>query len=116
MIRAQPSAAGQTLYDAADMKLRLGLAGVGAGAMNLLPGFAHSPIVELAAAADLREEALAGLAREFGARTYHSIEDLCRDDDVDAIWVATPNQLHAQHTITALEHGKHVIVSKPMAV
>src|SRR5712692_193441 len=94
MIRAQPSAAGRSLYDAADMKLRLGLSGVGAGAMNLLPGFAHSPIVELAAAADLREEALVGLSREFGARTHHSIQELCEDDGIDAIWVATPNQFH----------------------
>ncbi len=98
------------------MRLRIGLAGVGAGALNILPGFAHSPIVELAAAADLREEALAGVAREFGARTYRTVEALCQDDGVDAIWVATPNHLHAEHTIMALEHGKHVIVSKPMAV
>jgi phthalate 4,5-cis-dihydrodiol dehydrogenase len=35
---------------------------------------------------------------------------------VDAIYIATPHELHAQHVITALEHDKHVIVEKPMAL
>ena len=35
---------------------------------------------------------------------------------VDAIWVASPNALHAEHTIAAARHGKHVICEKPMAV
>jgi phthalate 4,5-cis-dihydrodiol dehydrogenase len=56
------------------------------------------------------------MARDFGVQTFASVEDMCSGGDVDAIWVATPNPLHAQHSIAALERGKHVIVSKPMAV
>ena len=41
---------------------------------------------------------------------------MCQSDKVDAVWVATPNHLHAQHAIIAAAHKKHVIVSKPMAV
>lgn len=96
--------------------LRFGLAGIGAGAKNLLEGFAHNPNVKLVAAADLRQEALAAMEREFGVKTFTSVEQMCAEPDVDAVWVATPNQFHAPHTIAALEHGKHVIVSKPMAV
>jgi phthalate 4,5-cis-dihydrodiol dehydrogenase len=97
-------------------RLKFGLIGVGAGARNLLAGFAGSPHVHLVAVADIRPEALASMARDYGVRTYSSAEDLCADSDIEAVWVATPNQMHAEHTITALDHGKHVIVSKPMAV
>ncbi|HLG70347.1 MAG TPA: Gfo/Idh/MocA family oxidoreductase [Chloroflexota bacterium] len=98
------------------VKLRFGLAGIGAGAKNLLEGFAHNPNVELRAAADLRQDALAAMAREFGVQTFRSVEDMCSQGNLDAVWVATPNQFHAPHAIAALERGKHVIVSKPMAV
>jgi len=99
-----------------ERRLKFGLAGIGAGARNLLEGFAHSPRVRLTAVADVREDALTAMAAEFGVQTFRSVGDMCRQGDVDAIWVATPNQLHAEHAIAALERGKHVIVSKPMAV
>jgi len=44
-----------------------------------------------------------------------SIEDLFADD-IDAVYVATPNALHREHAIRCLEAGKHVLVDKPMAL
>ena len=41
---------------------------------------------------------------------------MCASSNVDAVYVATPNQLHAQHAITAANHKKHVIVGKRMAL
>jgi phthalate 4,5-cis-dihydrodiol dehydrogenase len=41
---------------------------------------------------------------------------LCSDPDVEAVWVSSPNRFHAEHTILAASHGKHVVVEKPMAV
>ena len=35
---------------------------------------------------------------------------------VEAVWIATPNRLHAAQTITAAQAGKHVVVQKPMAL
>jgi phthalate 4,5-cis-dihydrodiol dehydrogenase len=96
--------------------LRVGLVGVGVGASQLLPALTTSPHIELVAAADVRPAALAQFAREFGAQTYGSVEELAENPRVEAVWVATPNQLHAQHVIAAAERGKHVIVSKPMAI
>jgi phthalate 4,5-cis-dihydrodiol dehydrogenase len=68
----------------------------------------------MVAAADVRPEALERLRGEYGIATFGSVEALC--DAVDAVWVATPNQLHAEHAIAAMQRGKHVIVSKPMAI
>jgi phthalate 4,5-cis-dihydrodiol dehydrogenase len=94
----------------------VGLVGVGVGASQLLPALTTSPHIQLVAAADVRPAALEQFAREFGARTYASVEALAEDPRVEAVWVATPNQLHAQHAIAAAQRGKHVIVSKPMAI
>src|SRR5262249_8590846 len=96
--------------------LRFGLVGVGVGASQLLPALTHSTHIKLTAAADLRPEALERFAQEFGAETYTSVEALCESANVDAVWIATPNHLHAQQVIAAADRGKHVIVSKPMAI
>lgn len=96
--------------------LRVGLVGLGVGATQLLPALSTSPHIQLIAAADVRPGALAHFAREFGAQTYSSGEELAENPRVEAVWVATPNHLHAQHVIAAAERGKHVIVSKPMAI
>ena len=47
---------------------------------------------------------------------YDSVDDLLRDPGVDAVFISSPNSVHAIHTITAAKAGKHVLVEKPMAV
>jgi predicted dehydrogenase len=96
--------------------LRLGVAGLGVASTLFLPGVEQFPQARIAAAADRRAGALEAFARKYGARTYDSVEALCADPDLDVVWVATPNQFHCQHAVTAAEHGKHVICTKPMAL
>jgi phthalate 4,5-cis-dihydrodiol dehydrogenase len=97
-------------------RLRLGIAGLGVASTQVLPGAERSPHTEIVAAADLRGNALQSFAAKYGARTYDSVAELCADPGVDVVWIATPNQLHCEHTIMAAEHGKHVICTKPMAL
>ena len=47
---------------------------------------------------------------------YTSLETLLADSRVDVVWLASPNFLHAPHTIRAAHAGKHVLVEKPMAI
>src|SRR5438105_1960467 len=54
-------------------------------------------------------------ARYPESRVYDSVEKLCADPDVEAVWIATPNRFHAPHTVAAANAGKHVVVEKPMA-
>lgn len=97
-------------------KLRVGLAGVGTVSRTILPGIESIPNVTLSAVADIRQEPLDFCRERYGARTYTTVEALCEDPDVDAVWICTPNMLHAEHAIIAAEHGKHVICEKPMAI
>lgn len=98
-------------------RLRLGVAGLGRAFMLLAPALAHHPRVTLAACFDPRAEARARFAQEVaGARAHATFEALCDDAGLDALYLATPHQFHAEHAIRAARAGKHVLVEKPMAV
>lgn len=96
-------------------RLRVGIAGLGVAASQVLPAF-EGGAYELAAGADSRPEAREAFSRACGVDAVASVEELCRRDDVDAVWIATPNALHAEHTVAAARAGKHVICEKPMAL
>ena len=46
---------------------------------------------------------------------YSKLEDLLKDESVEAVWVASPNHFHAPQAIASLKAGKHVLCEKPMA-
>ncbi|MGH7833525.1 MAG: Gfo/Idh/MocA family protein [Candidatus Binatia bacterium] len=96
--------------------LRLGMAGLGVASTQILPSISSLPFVKISAAADVRPGALEKFRAAYGGETFNSVAELSASPDVDALYVSTPNQLHAEHVITAAEHGKHVIVEKPMAL
>ena len=96
--------------------LRFGVIGIGAGFKGLFRAFETHPGVKIVAACDVRQDALDRFAQDYGVATYLDPADLCSDPNVDAVWIASPNQYHAQQAIIAAEHKKHTIVSKPMAV
>jgi phthalate 4,5-cis-dihydrodiol dehydrogenase len=96
--------------------LRMGMAGLGVASTQILPAVSRLPYLQITAAADLRSDALAKFRKQYDAETYTSVEQMCESPNLDFIYIATPNQLHAQHAITAAERKKHVIVEKPMAL
>jgi phthalate 4,5-cis-dihydrodiol dehydrogenase len=98
-------------------RLKIGMIGIGVGGAEILPAMEAMDSVEIAAGADVVPETLTRFKQRFPeAKTYGSAEDLCADPDVQAVWVSSPNRFHAEHTILAANHGKHVVVEKPMAV
>lgn len=56
------------------------------------------------------------LAQERGIRSYDSFEELLRDDEIDLVTVATPNDAHKPIVIAALEAGKNVVCEKPVSI
>lgn len=97
-------------------RLRLGIAGLGRGFMLMLPTLRADPRLAVVAAADPRPEARRQFEIDFGGRAYESVDALCADANVEAVYVATPHELHAAHAIAAARAGKHLLVEKPMAV
>lgn len=48
-------------------------------------------------------------------RLFTSINELVLDDQIDVVYIASPNSLHAEQAAECIKNGKHVIVEKPMA-
>jgi len=97
-------------------QLRFGVVGLGRAAAATVPAIARNPNTSVVAAADSNPEVLEAFAQRYAARTYRTIEELCADRDVDAVYIATPTHLHTQHVLTAAAAGKHVICEKPLAI
>jgi phthalate 4,5-cis-dihydrodiol dehydrogenase len=94
----------------------LGVAGLGRAFTLMLPTLSSDPRLQLVAAADTRTRARDRFAADFAAPSYATVEELCDDGNVEAVYLATPHQHHAKHVQIAASRGKHVLVEKPMAV
>jgi phthalate 4,5-cis-dihydrodiol dehydrogenase len=92
------------------------MAGLGVASTQILPPISSLPYVKITAAADTRTDALDKFRSAYGGEAFNSVEAMCDSPNVDAVYIATPNELHARHVIAAAERGKHVIVEKPMAL
>ena len=96
--------------------VRLGVAGLGRAFVLMLPSLRADPRVRLVAAAAPRAESRAAFEAEFGGRAYADVAEMCADPGVEAVYIATPHQMHAEHVVGAARAGKHVLVDKPLAV
>lgn len=75
------------------------------------------PNVAIRAACDIREEALAGFARQYGIpQTFTDYRNMLAQADVDCVTIATPHHLHPRMVTDALLAGKHVLCEKPLAI
>ena len=71
----------------------------------------------LLAVCDIVPQKAHELSKKFGGTVYSNLDDLLKkEQDVQVVSVCTPNGLHAEHTIKALQHGKHVLCEKPMCL
>jgi len=96
--------------------LRFGIAGLGQAFASTLPEILAHPYIKIVAGADLRREAREKFLADFGGPVYEDVGELCSNPEIDAVYVATPHQFHARHSLLALECGKHVLLEKPMAL
>src|SRR5262245_54245537 len=99
-------------------KVRWGLVGCGdISSKRVAPALRDLAECELVAVNRARAELAQQFAEEFGAKRWHSDwRELIADDEVDAVYIATPVYLHAEQTIAAAEAGKSVLCEKPMAM
>src|SRR5690606_11890938 len=99
-----------------DRKIRFGIVGFGVCQFGAAFSLQDHPNVEVVAVSDLIPERCAGLAKACRCeKTYPSLEELVKDDNIEAVFVATDAPSHARHCIEVLKHGKHVATAVPAA-
>jgi len=95
--------------------INVGVVGLGQG-MSHLGAFNALDRSRVFAIADLREDIRTQVATKYGVeRNYATLDELLLDKDIQLVVIATPDHLHGQHVIQALEAGKHVLSEIPMA-
>jgi len=97
-----------------DRKVRVGIVGYGVCRFGASFGFQDHPNVDVVAVSDLIPERCRALAKVCRCKkTYPSLEELVKDDHIEAVFVATDAPNHARHCINVLEHGKHAACAVP---
>ncbi len=99
-------------------KLKMGVLGCGSIAeIAHFPSIQQSPDAELEAVCDTDEEHLREVKAKWGARvTYTDYRKMFAEAQIDAVVIATPNNLHRNQAVAAARAGMNVIVEKPLAV
>jgi 2-hydroxy-4-carboxymuconate semialdehyde hemiacetal dehydrogenase len=96
--------------------MRIALAGAGAFGEKHLDGLKKIDGVEIVSVISRRAEQAAEVAARYGAR--HSgteLDEALARDDVDAVILCTPTQMHAEQAIACMDAGKHVQVEIPLS-
>ncbi len=106
---------------AKQIKLRWGILGAARINQQLMPAIVEAKNSELVAIASRRpgaaEETLARYApQQKNVKIYNHPESLLGDDNIEAVYIPLANREHAEWTLRAIEHGKHVLCEKPMAL
>ena len=96
--------------------MRIALAGAGAFGEKHLDGLKNIDGVEIVSIVSRTGEQAAAVAEKYGARhSSTELEDALARDDVDAVILCTPTQMHAAQAIACMDAGKHVQVEIPLA-
>lgn len=99
-------------------RLTVGLIGLGEVAQLMhLPLLADDPRFALGAVSDVSQDLMDHVASRYGVPTRHATADtLIEDPALDAVFILTPDHLHAELIEKCIRSGKHVFVEKPAAL
>ena len=97
-------------------EVRTAIIGMGIGKNNAR-GIMRNPRGRVVALCDLVEQRMLDFSQEIEnpVKMYTDYKEMCRDSEIDAVFVGTPNQWHVPVALEAVRHGKHVLVTKPLA-
>lgn len=104
------------MADSGSRPLAMGIVGCGRISKSHLEAVAALPEYgRIAAITDVNADLATEVARKYSAAYVASYEQMLARPDIDAVLLCTPNNLHAEQSIAAMQAGKHVLVEKPMA-
>ena len=108
------SSVSQGWQSVSDRKVRVGIVGYGVCRFGAAFSFQDHPNVDVVAVSDLFPDRCAALAKACRCETtYPSLEELVKDDRIEAVFVATDAPSHVRHCLEVLKHGKHVSSAVP---
>ncbi len=98
-------------------KVKWGIIGTGGIARAFANGVAGSKACEVIAIASRTQEKADTFAKEFKIKKcYAGYEELLKDDEVEAVYIAIPHPFHAKWAIRTAEAGKHILCEKPITI
>ncbi len=98
-------------------KIGWGIIGCGNIANKFASDLALIDDAELVAVASRSMDRASEFAQQHNSeKAYDSYDELFSDANVDVVYIATPHNSHAELSIKAMEHGKHVLCEKPLAL
>lgn len=98
------------------VKIRFGVVGTNFITDWVIAGARQDERFELAAVCSRKQDtADAFAARHQIPHTFTSLEEMAQSPLIDAVYIASPNFLHAEQSILCMKHGKHVLCEKPFA-
>ncbi len=97
-------------------EVRTAIVGMGIGRPNAM-AIAKNPRGRVVALCDLVEERMVDFAKQLPepVTTFTDYKKMCKDPEIDAVFIGTPNQWHVPIALEAVKHGKHVLITKPLA-
>jgi len=96
-------------------RIKIGVIGLGAIGQKHCEALARVEQAELTSISDVNESVLAKTASTFNARAYKDYHEMIADESLEAVVVATPDEIHKAPCIDAAKAGKHILVEKPIA-
>ncbi|GAM13008.1 possible oxidoreductase [Mesobacillus selenatarsenatis SF-1] len=103
-------------FERMSIMVRFGVVGTNWITEAFIKGASHHEDFQLAAVYSRTEERAAEFAEKLGANsTFTDLEDMAKSDVIDAVYIASPNSMHASQAITFMENGKHVLCEKAIA-
>ena len=94
--------------------MRVGTIGSGVIVDRMIDAMKQTKDVEVVAVYSRTKEKAEAYAKKHQIKkSYHDLEEMFQDNNIDTIYVASPNSLHFEQSKKALQAGKHVICEKP---
>ena len=95
--------------------MRVGLIGAGLQGWRRAPVLKQFPGTEVVVIAATNQEAAESLANDIGCQATTNWTEVVEREDLEAVLICTPTNLHAPMSIAAMKTGKHVLCEKPLA-
>lgn len=97
--------------------MKIGIIGTGFARLTQIPAFMDCEDAEVVSVASASLENAKNVAKEFDiAHFTNNWKETVKRDDIDLVSITTPPSLHHEMTLFAIEHGKHILCEKPMAM